>query len=123
VCCAVQDFKSKLVRLMLNTDCSEQCPVRKEIENMIEAQRWATTKMIANRPERMMRIALEVRSHKLMCGEHKPNPELARRVLVRSSIQPCLILFPSLLHLNFFHAAQACRMHTGWLWSTNHGVP
>ena len=89
----MQDFKGKLVRLMLNTDGSEQCPVRKEIENMIEAQRWATAKMIAHRPERMMRIALEVRSHKLSCGEHKPNPDLARRVLVRSSNPPCSHFF------------------------------
>ena len=76
---------------MLSSDGSEQCPVRKEIENMIEAQRWATVKMLAHRPERMMRIALEVRSLKLSCGEHKPSPDLARRVLVRGSIPPRLI--------------------------------
>ncbi|CAL8470537.1 g10079 [Coccomyxa elongata] len=84
----MDDFKGKLVRLMLNTDGSEQCPVRKEIENMIEAQRWATAKMIAHRPERMMRIALEVRSHKISCGEHKPDPDLARRVLAAMDLTP-----------------------------------
>ncbi len=88
---------------MLNTDGSEHCPVRKEIENMIEAQRWATVKMIAHRPERMMRIALEVRSHKLSCGEHKPSPELARRVLVRSSIPPLS-----------FHFCQSALLHAAY---------
>lgn len=83
-----QDFKQRLVRLMLETDGSEGCPWRGQIEAMIEAQRWATHHMFAHNPARMMRIALEVRTHKLSCGQHKADPALQRRVLVREH-SPC----------------------------------
>ena len=80
----LQDFEQRLVRLMVDTDGREGCPVRREVERLIEARRWSITKVLEHNPARMMRIALEVRSRKFCHGQAGNDPDLQRRVLVSS---------------------------------------
>jgi hypothetical protein len=82
----LQDFKQRLLRLMLNTDGREGCPVRREIEKLIETRRWSTHTILEHNPARMMRIAVEVRSQKLHNTENAYDLDKQHRVLVRRTI-------------------------------------
>ena len=76
------------MQLMLDTDGSRGCPMRREIEKLMEARRWAFTKVLEHNPVRMMRIGAEVRANKLKCGrQDQLDTDKQRRVLV----MPCLL--------------------------------
>ena len=76
------------MQLMLDTDGSRGCPMRIEIEKLMEARRWAFTKVLEHNPVRMMRIGAEVRANKLKCGrQDQLDTDKQRRVLV----MPCLL--------------------------------
>ncbi|CAL5220220.1 g2196 [Coccomyxa viridis] len=58
----MQDFRSRLVKLMVDANDDPQTPAYKEIEQLVEAQRWATNCLILHNPVKMMRVAYQVRS-------------------------------------------------------------
>ncbi len=91
----LQDFTQRLMRLMLHTDGRQGCPFRAEIEKMIEARRWSVLKVLEHNPERMMRIAMEVRSQRMECAA---DPAKQRSILV--SGVPSLLLFKNWHKLN-----------------------
>ncbi|KAK9904211.1 hypothetical protein WJX75_006872 [Coccomyxa subellipsoidea] len=83
-----EDFKARLTRLTLHTDGREGCPVRKEIERLVEARRWLVKKVLERNPSRMMRIAVEVRSQNLVCGLDLHDLDRQRRVLAAMELTP-----------------------------------
>ncbi|KAK9904170.1 hypothetical protein WJX75_005784 [Coccomyxa subellipsoidea] len=84
----MSDFKQRLLRLMLNTDGREGCPVRREIEKLIETRRWSTHTILEHNPARMMRIAVEVRSQKLHNTENAYDLDKQHRVLAAMELTP-----------------------------------
>ena len=84
----LQDFERRVMQLMLDTDGSRGCPMRRGIEKLMEARCWAFTKVLEHIPVRMMRIGAEVRANKLKCGrQDQLDTDKQRRVLV----MPCLL--------------------------------
>ncbi|EIE22562.1 hypothetical protein COCSUDRAFT_63710 [Coccomyxa subellipsoidea C-169] len=80
-----EDFTQRLMRLMLHTDGRQGCPFRAEIEKMIEARRWSVLKVLEHNPERMMRIAMEVRSQRMECAA---DPAKQRSILDAMELTP-----------------------------------
>ncbi|KAK9903908.1 hypothetical protein WJX75_000187 [Coccomyxa subellipsoidea] len=78
----MDDFERRVMQLMLDTDGSRGCPMRRGIEKLMEARCWAFTKVLEHIPVRMMRIGAEVRANKLKCGrQDQLDTDKQRRVL------------------------------------------
>ncbi|CAK0782804.1 hypothetical protein CVIRNUC_005999 [Coccomyxa viridis] len=79
----MHDFRAKLVQLMVDANDDPSTPAYKRIEEMVEAQRWATNCLILNNPTKMMRVAYEIRQLPDQNGVHKFHVDLhvQRRVL------------------------------------------
>ena len=78
---------------MLHTNGREGCPVRKEIERLVEARRWSVKKVLERNPSRMMRTAVEVRSQNLVCGLDLHDLDRQRRVLVRRPVLHMMVSY------------------------------
>lgn len=84
-------MRARLIRLMLDTSGQPGCPYYQKVIELIEAHRWSTSTILKHDPSRMLKIAYEVRSKRLLhIGSEELDPELMRKVLVRITLLPVI---------------------------------